>query len=448
MKCTSCGHTLESGDLFCPSCGTKVEGSDGNANPTAKENATKNSAASNENGNAVASAAKALTDKVDSDALKSVMKDKKKLAIIAGAIVAVIAAIALVASLLMGGGVPKKQVEQDFKANDIMTSGIVHSDFVNESPYELVKFSVTGQEKIKDVSFEEFSEAFLGARPESTVIVSYEGTMKNENFETQFTGVANYAKYNDSWQLLDDFETTSSTTTPLKGVDFLTPKPATVKTNEIEAVTSDFESDFKNDNGVYTSSASQTATYNFWFADDSAKNTRDFTFNNEKGWVPAGDVQVSDTKTSWKLAGRTFSASEKVDSSIGSGSSVGSYDSTFSFTDAPENTINAEYTMDFKGGKGNEEDYMVFHDYLLTGSLTGTPQHEFGTNKFTVEFNDAANGVTFTCSPSDTSLVAGSGTVNTLSIDMKTDKIYLEYTKYSWGPYNLSAKGLKFTENV
>ena len=330
------------------------------------------------------------------------------------------------------GGVSRDQVESDVNSSDIVAEGIVDSDYVNDSPYELVDFTVDGQEEMG-----EYAELAQMAGVSEIRKVDVSGTIRNANFETRFTAMVGYGKQGDAWLLAGDPEVTSSTTTPLKGVDTMEgAESASVAlgSTKAEPSYSDFSATFEDNGGSYRSTASQTVSYDYWFATDSAKNTCAFVFDSDDGWVPEGDVQVSDTRTDWKLSGRTFELHER-----GLLPLSGTLESAITFAEAGDGGIRADYTLTHTPRNSAEQDLSV------SGSAEAELLHQFGEGSFQANVNDQANEVSFECASANSSMVAGSGEVSTLNVDVTTGIEVPVSKNYSADFYE---KGMKYTEVV
>lgn len=102
-------------------------------------------------------------------------------------------------------------------------------------------------------------------------IVYFSGTIANDSFETNFTGECDFKNVNGTWSKASDYSLTidSKSTKPLKGVDTLGGQNSSSGSNN--ASYSDFSSDFNESNGTYTSNATGTVAYTYWFATDTAK---------------------------------------------------------------------------------------------------------------------------------------------------------------------------------
>lgn len=374
--------------LFCPSCGFKTE----IAQPS--------------NGTAPKTTGKAPLPRPKID--PSTSEGKKKIGILAGAAAAVLVVVIAVAVFAINAGkVSADIVEQDLKNSSIVASGITSSSYLDESAYELTDFKLVSQEKQ--------SLELFGMR-QDVQYVTFEGTIKNNNFETQFSGDATYTKNGDSWMLGISPSVLTHTTTPLKGVDNM---GLSKNEDDSENVSfSDFNATLDENGGSYTSDASVTATQSFWFADDVSSLKATFTFDNDSGWTPRGDIQASDTKTSWKLKDTSFTLTDG-----GMFVPSGSYDCTLKFTDDADGNVSADYTFNFTPNNENDV-YNTYTPVNLGGTVTGTMSHKFGENDFSVELNDAGNAVTLECRNTSAVKVAGAGTVNAIKVNADTHSVY------------------------
>ena len=73
----------------------------------------------------------------------------------------------------------------------------------------------------------------------------------------------------------------------------------------------------------------------------------------------------------------------------------------------------------------------------LSGNLTGTIEHEFGKDNFSIELNDAENQVTFTGGESYATISAGDGESNTMSLSTATNTKYFE-SPFQTSTYRMS----------
>ena len=209
-------------------------------------------------------------------------------------IIVIIAMLGCLSLCSCSGGVPEDRVKEDVLASSFVADGFIPSTYVNESKYELTEFKIDSQREDKNREY----------GIEKAQIVKFSGKIKNDSFESSFTGTACFAKSGDSWQTIGKAGSDSYDTIPLKGVDLITDENASGENSNI--IHSDFSCSFDDSNEQYTASASETVTCELWFADDTAKNTQDFIFDNQKGWMPKGETKASDLSTTYKLAGKTF----------------------------------------------------------------------------------------------------------------------------------------------
>lgn len=355
------------------------------------------------------------------------MKQRTRGARLATAIVVSLAAAMLGLAGCGAGGVPEDRVKQEVAASSFAAEGFVGSSYVNESPYELAEFKVEGQQ----------DEEVNALGIEKARRVSFSGKLKNDSFESTFTGHAYYVKNDDSWETLSGPSSDTNSTAPLKGVDTMTLASSNPQYDNV--VHSNFQSTFEEKNGRYTSQATETVAYEFWFADDTATNTQDFVFDPAKGWTPNGDAKASDLATTYKLAGKTFGLAG--DEGLGSFTNTpGKCDASFTFADVSEDAVSASYAYDFTPKEDKHIDYLPIS---FTGTAVGKPSHEFGKDSFSFELNDKENAVTFSCRSKSPETVAGTGTVNAMTVDVSTNSPYRsDYSTF------YSAEDLKFAEKV
>lgn len=417
IYCEHCGKQLKDGAAFCAECGHKVK--------TASPGRPSDSAS----GKKPAAGASAQPP----------APKNRKIAIIAGACAAAVIVIAVIAFAIAGANpISNDQLRNDVNASDFATAGVVPSNYVNESPYEITDFKVDDQQKS--------TENLFGAELEC-VTATFTGTLSNANFETEFTGEANYVKENGEWVLFADPSITSSTTTPLKGVDFI---DTTAESSDSAIVysTSDFASTLDGGEGSYTSTATQKVSYDMWFATDTATSTATFAFSEDEGWQMQGEAQLSDQATEWKLAGKTF---EMQPSSYGNMFERNST-STLTFTDSDSaDSLSAQWAFTFAAPQSSSE-YEVLTSLDLGGTATGSPAHEFGEGSFSVTLADAANGnATFECSSDVTFLSSGDATANSLAVNVSTDDVWREWTGtvvYGDGKTRVEISSASFNEQA
>lgn len=429
MFCPKCGTQLPDDAIFCGNCGNKLA-------HTAQPNTAQASAqpVANNAQPADGNAQTTFGAPIASTTAKQ-PNNKKKYGIAAAVVAAVIAAV-LVVVFAFSKPISEAELQSALESNSsLTTAGVLTSQYVNDSSYTIsdVKINDTKQEAIGS-----------GGTAIDHLYVDFTAKVANSNFESNLSGQATFIKSADNWVFVD-YSKTSAETKPLKGVDYLENQ-----SSSDDYTTSDFNATLDESDGSYTSTASQKVAYDFWFATDTATNTRTFTFDNDKGWVAKGNTEASNTATEWKLSGKSFTHNaEDPSSKLGWFSSSHLEDwttTTINFGDAADGNIAATYTLAFSA-PATSSDSTTVNAIDTTGNLTGKPVHEFGSEGFSIELNDAENSVTFVVKPSGSSLVAGSGTVNKLSADLETNYDYLSSSSSS-GTYKLSVDGFSLTQNV
>ena len=352
----------------------------------------------------------------NADAAASQLKDKatallstnKGKSIAIGAAAAVVIILALVIFFVVSSSnVPLETLKQDVQQS-IAQDGIASNNYVEKSAYTVTDLKITKQEQKK---LNDFGSDFLGV--DDVYGVQFSGTIKNEYFETKFTGTAYYAKQNGKWVTILSPSADDSTTTPLKGVSKISNSTSKSNSSDYEVETTNFNSTLDNNGGSYTSTASQDTVYKYWFATDTCTTTQNFVFTG-KEWKTSGDKTTSDQKTEWNLTGKEFTHEPST--------SGRTWTSVLTFTDASNpDSVKASYTMKWDAD-ANSKRY-VAGDY--SGNLTGKLTHEFGKNSFKYELNDSANNVTYTGNNGGKTTSAGQGSVNTLKSSITTK--YIQY---------------------
>ena len=380
MKCLHCGCELPSDAVFCASCGKKV------AAETAES----------------AAPAQQSTQ-------HPLPPTKKSKGIIAGMVAAV--AVVIVAAIVgfnMASNVPEDMVRQALQNSSTMTDGIASNSYVEPEPYSLDGFKI---DKQQDEAAGDIGKALVNS--DKVRHVYFSGSMKNGYFKTDFTGEAYYVKQGDTWANVLGPSITSSNTIPLKGVARMG------ESTDDDYAVSNFASTLDSNNGSYTSTATQDVAYSFWFATDTATNTCTFAFDGST-WKPTGDIAVSNMQTTTNFAGKKFEYVETGSSLFRTGTTT----STIEFTNDGENgAVSATYTLNWKYS-GDTSEGSAGQYYLpvaLSGDLQGTVQHTFGQDDFDIELNDTANQVTFAGGESYSTISAGNGESNTLSLSATTN---------------------------
>lgn len=401
IHCENCGQKLEDDASFCAECGHQV-GAEPPAQSAKPTDNTSNAEAKTK--------ADVTLPKAKPPAPKS-----KKAAIIAGVCAVAVVIIAVVAFVIMGADpISSDQLKSDVAASDFATKGVVASNYVNDSPYEITELKSNEQQKS--------TQNIFGMQFEC-VTVSFTGTMQNANFKTEFSGQTTYAKDNGKWQVVSDPSVTTSTTTPLKGVDFIESNANVSSNTAVVYSTSDFTSTLDGSAGSYTSTATQKVSYDMWFATDTATSTATFAFDDEKGWQMQGNAELTDKTTTWKLADKTFEYEDE--------SGYGTLSASISFSDATGDTLEAAYNIDYDTKK-EDTSSRKYSDIDLSNTVSATPIHEFSQNAFNVTFNDSDNAVTLECCSSSVAASAGTAASNALSTSVTTKSAYMTYN----GPYS------------
>lgn len=289
MRCPICNEILAEEARFCPKCGTEAKVPTGRAH-------------------------------------RATVSRRTAIAIAVFSLAAV-----FFACTLTGCG-PKPIPEDDLRTmvaeSTFAKQGLTDGGYVNESAYELTDFTVDSQKTV------EIPESAL---PEGCTLwtVAFSGTIENANFRTDFTGEAQILDREGSYEIADQPMVTSFTTTPLKGVDSMA--NAGLNTMEDAQSTSGFTSTLEGGDGSWSSVATEQVAFDFWFATDTATNTQRFAFDQEHGWMPQGDEEMSGMTTEWKLAGSSFSVKES-----GTFMDMMTKDGTVAFTAAEDGSLTAD----------------------------------------------------------------------------------------------------------
>ncbi|AEB07041.1 hypothetical protein Corgl_0931 [Coriobacterium glomerans PW2] len=462
MKCQECGADVAEGDRHCTACGaliqrddaTDPEGSASSSEPddsaTDKDDgcsSDKPSSSSEKTSQAhgfeqnpkdpaapvgvehadIASGPAAVPAKAHSSiaaALFAIFKGaspdarRKRVAIIAGAIAVICILIGVVVfTSIANSNVPEEVVKKDFEKSSFVKKGSVLSTYCEESPYKIKEFKLDGQEDVADTGG--IDTALLHSATGNAKLrnVHISGKIANESFETTFTGHVCYSKDGNGWKLSGDPITDTHTSIPLKGVS----KMEDTSSNQfhlgssVKPEFSDVSSTLDENDGSYTSTATVKVKYSFWFADDTAVNKQKFTFDEDGGWTPQGDVKVSDTKTEWKLSGKTFEYSK---SGFGRDLTM-----SLALKDSDGGNLSAAYTIVQKASSASS----AYKDLNLSGTATGKPAHKYGEDNFTLPLNDPDQQVSFKVGRGYPQTVAGFGEVNTLDVSYDTKAAYMSF---------------------
>lgn len=412
IYCENCGQKLEDDAAFCEACGHRVDAAAATAEVAAKAESA------NESGEGAGKGANHAAAKTPT-APKA--PKVKRPAVIAGAVALVVVVVAIVAFMMAGANpISKDQLKSDIESVDLGTKGVVSSNYVNESTYQVVDLKINDQKKS--------TESLFGMQIEC-VTVDFSGTIKNDSFETTFDGQAVYGKDDGQWVKVSDPHATSTSTKPLKGVDYIE-RPETVSSrsyNDITYATSDFQSSLEGSEGAWTSKASQKVSYDMWFATDTATCTAEFTFSEDKGWQMKGNVSLSDQNTAWKLAGKTFEMQTPSSGTFAKNST-----STLSFAENDGEGLTADWTLVFTAPAPSSQ-YEVLTSLNLKGTASGSPVHEFGQSSFTVQLTDSKANATIECASTTASLASNTVTTDALKVDIATNDVWRDWTGTSFG---------------
>lgn len=413
MFCSECGKQIEDSALFCPECGAKVEQQP--YQPAANEGAT-GSEASN-----------AFSDSANT--FKSVSKTKQYGIIVASTVAAlliiIVAAVILIAP--QSSQVSTDTARQAFAQSSLATKGAISSKYVGESAYELKEFDIDKQEDAPANRTQQVAKTTHSTNQAKTVYFS--GTIANNSFETDFTGQCDFANINGNWSPVSSssLKINSKNTKPLKGVDSLDQSNSSNNVNY-----SDFSSDLKESNGTYTSNATSTIAYKYWFATDIAKVTQAFTFDPNSGWKASGEPTTSNQSTEWNLKDRTFKYAGSTGFKFGSGVSA------ITFGEVTDGNASASYVFEYTPNAGASDGYVTYHAISLKGTATGKPTHEFGTENFTIQLSDSSQSVDITCEANR--FTQSSGESNTIAVSMDTKSAYATYRNGTASNLGLSGR--------
>ncbi len=379
MDCSKCGHEIPQNASFCPECGSTVSPSLGNLED----------ASNLETSNSGNSATAAIPSKPRPrlgliDRLKTLNK-KARYGIIAGGAVVAIALIAVISSTLFGG-VSVEVAQQAFASqSSLATDGAVSSTYTDASAYEITEFNIESEETIELTSAESTLSSTIYGTDEIRA-VTCSGKVANESFETEFIVVVYVGKVSNEWISLDyaSADILSTATVPLKGVDSMDVSSSS------DAVYSDFSSTLDESNGTYTSSATVTETYSFWFGTDTAQVSQEFTFDPESGWQSVDSILRSDTSTTFNVEGYVLQGTGVNDMVT----------STITLHDADDGSMSADYSIvaDIPEDKTD-----WYKDFTSEGTAVVSIVHDYGNESITLNIEDDENNVSFSGSISSLS---------------------------------------------
>ena len=455
MLCSNCGKEAPDKAKFCISCGAKTAVLDRQAESSPNEqeakfpsivcnvNSSETEALSIDKLPTAETTAAAKINEATGDLKNSLKKPNKamKCGIIGGCIAVVaLAIIAAIVILILPtfASVPTDTARQAFAQNSFATKGAVSSNYTNPSSYEVKDFKIDGQEDASASSnsnYRQTTRTSFGGNQAKTVYFS--GTIANDSFETSFTGQCDFVNANGSWSQASSssLKINTTSTKPLKGVDALDQK-----TESDNISYSDFNSDLKESNGVYSSNATSTITYKYWFANDTAKVSQAFTFDPSSGWKASGDAIATDQSTQWNLKDRTFEYSGNTGLFMN-----GTIGSSITFGEVNDGNASASYTLDYTPSAGMGDSYTTYHSISLKGTATGKPSHEFGTSNFTIQLSDSGQSVDIACESSFFTSYAN--TKNAFDVTMDTKTPYATYKGGSRESY-LAISSCAFTETT
>ncbi len=423
MFCPECGKQIEENSLFCPECGAKI------ARQSQQPVANDTTAA--EAGNTFASAASAFSS----------MGKTTKYGIICGSIAAVVlAAVIAIAVLVMPTftSVPTDTARQAFSQNSFAVKGAISSEYASSSAYEVKDFKIDKQEDaLADLSWEHRQTAKDTYGTDQIKTVYFSGTIANDSFETSFTGRCDFFNRHGSWNPVSSssLKISSKSTKPLKGVDSM---DQNVKSDNVSY--SNFNSNLKESNGTYTSDATSTLAYKYWFATDTAKVSQSFTFDPSSGWKASGDATTTDQNTEWNLKDKTFEYSGNTGLFMN-----GTIDSSITFGEVSNESASASYVLDYAPSAGMSNSYTTYHSISLKGTAVGKPNHKFGSSDFSIQLSDSGQSVDIACEK--TAFTYSSDDKNAFSVSMDTKAIYATYKGGSQQSY-LGVSSRTFTEST
>lgn len=369
------------------------------------------------------------------------MSKATKYGIIGGSIAAVVlAAVIAIAVLVMPtfDSVPTDTARQAFSQNSFAAKGAISSKYASSSAYEVKGFKIDKQEDaLADLSWESRQSAKNTYGTDQIKTVYFSGTIANDSFETSFTGRCDFFNRHGSWNPVSSssLKISSKSTKPLKGVDSMDQSEKSAN-----ASYSNFNSNLKESNGTYTSDATSTLSYKYWFATDTAKVSQSFTFDPSSGWKASGDATTTDQNTEWNLKDKTFEYSGNTGLFMN-----GTIDSSITFGEVSNESASASYVLDYAPSAGMSNSYTTYHSISLKGTAVGKPNHKFGSSDFSIQLSDSGQSVDIACEK--TAFTYSSDDKNAFSVSMDTKAIYATYKGGSQQSY-LGVSSRTFTEST
>lgn len=361
-------------------------------------------------GHASASAAKA------SKSFSQKVKDyysgpKKKERLVISALIAVAAIVLIVVGMSTCTWEQMSVADQAFRSSDKLTSGFVSSDYTDYSDYKVTKLDLESPQKVDGMS-RQWAKNLTGA--EDMVAVRASGTIENDNFTSDFTGVVYLYKVDGRWAVFMDPAFDSSTTVPRKGVDSLITSDydeesgADISTEGFSSTLSD------GSNGSYSSKASGTVVDKYWFGTVKTKRESTFTFRDGTGWV-LEDSNDGNPQATWDLDGKKLTCTG--DESYG-----GKTDGYLAIGSVSGDNVTATYQVDFRADKD-----MDYKSVKFSGSLQGKISYDDKNRGFEMTLTDPKDkDIEFDCDSSIGKDSNGSIQTYDINADVSADKKYYE----------------------
>lgn len=361
------------------------------------------------------------------------LKKSQRYALLGAGIATVALIVGIIIALVLSSGVPTDAVKKAFGQSSFVANGAVSGDYTNKSPYSITDFKIEKQEK-SSLSQEQRQFLKNAVGSEEIVQVTFSGTMKNDSFETKFTGSGYFTKTNNDWTtLLGAPGVTSSETKPLKGVENFD------KANSTDSVSySDFSSSLDESGETYTSKATSTINYNYWFGKDTGKASQDFVFDPSYGWKTNGDIQIANQTTEYNLEGKTFNFSGDAHN--------GTATSSITFSSVTPDSASISYDINYTPNANAGNSFLTFSAVSQNGSASGKIVHTFAKENFTFQLTDSENSTDITISNKQQSSWNTTAAKNALNVSIKTDAIYMS-SRYG-NPNKLELNYREFSESV